>query len=97
MGDPPGRRTGDSQHRDSDTGPSEKEWARVLRAIGQKYGWLAKLLKTPEQDAVALRRGSGGVARRTREYRGPGHGHNGTVDTHAAELEPLEDRDIHWA
>ena len=35
--------------------------------------------------------------RRTREYRGPGRGHDGTVDTPAAESEPPEDRDIHWA
>jgi len=37
------------------------------------------------------------VARRTREHRGPGRGHDGTVDTPAAESEPLEDRDLHLA
>jgi len=41
--------------------------------------------------------GSGGVARRTREYSGPGRGHDRTVDTPAAESEPPADRDIHWA
>ena len=37
------------------------------------------------------------MARRTREHRGPGRGHDGTVDTPAAESEPPEDRDIHRA
>jgi len=37
------------------------------------------------------------VARRTTEHRGPGRGHDGTVDTPAAESEPPEDRDIHRA
>jgi len=97
IGDPPGRRTGDSRHQDSDTGPSEKERGRVLRAIVQKDPWLAKLLKTPEQEAVAPRPGSGAVARRTREHRGSGRGHDGTVDTPAAESEAPEDRDIHRA
>jgi len=69
----------------------------VLRAMVQKDPWLAKLLKTPEQEAVAPRPGSGAVARRTREHRGPGRDHDGTVDTPAAESEPLEDRDIHRA
>jgi len=41
--------------------------------------------------------GSGAVACRTREHRGPGHGHHGTVDTPAAESQPPEDRDIHRA
>jgi len=95
VGDLPGRRTADSQHRDSDTRPSEKERARVLMAIVQKDPWLAKLLKTPQQEAVAPRRGSGAVAHRTREHRGPGCGHDGTVDTPAAESEPPADRDIH--
>jgi len=54
-------------------------------------------LKTPEQEAVASRPGSGAVARRTREQRGPGRGHDGTVATPAAESEPPEDRDIHRA
>jgi len=63
----------------------------------QKDPWLAKLLNTPEQEAVAPRPGSGAVARRTREHRGPGRGHDGTVDTPAAESEPPEDRDIHRA
>ena len=34
------------------------------------------------------------MARRTREHRGPGRGHDGTVDTPAAESEPPEDCDI---
>jgi len=82
--DPPGRRTGDSRHPDSDTGPSEKERARVLRAIVQKDPWRAKFWMTPEQEAVAPRPGSGAVTRRTREHRGPGRGHDGTVDPAAA-------------
>ena len=41
--------------------------------------------------------GAGGVVRRTRDHRDPGHGHEGTVDTPAAESEPPEDRDIHRA
>jgi len=57
VGEPPGRHTRDSRHGDSDSGPSEKERARVLRAIVQKNPWLAKLLKTPEQEAVAPRPG----------------------------------------
>ena len=35
--------------------------------------------------------------RRTREHRGPGRGHDGTVDTPAAKSELPEDRDIHRA
>ena len=46
---------------------------------------------------MAPRPGSGGVAHRTREHRGPRPGHNGTVDTPAAELEPPDDRYIHRA
>jgi len=68
-----------------------------LRAIVQKDPWQAKLLKTPEQEAVAHRPGSGGVARRTREHRGPGRGDDSSVDIPAAESEPPEDRDIHRA
>ena len=34
------------------------------------------------------------MAHRTREHRGPGGGHEGTVDTPATESEPPEDRDI---
>jgi len=52
---------------------------------------------TPEQEAVAPRPGSGGVALRTREHRGPGRGHDGTVDTPAAESELPQDRNIHRA
>ena len=37
------------------------------------------------------------MPRRTREHRGPGRGHDGTVDTPAAESEPPEDRAIHRA
>jgi len=37
------------------------------------------------------------VARCTREHRGRGCGHHGTVDTPAAESEPPQDRDIHRA
>jgi len=37
------------------------------------------------------------VARRTREHLGPGRGHDRTVDTPAAELEPPVDRNIHRA
>jgi len=40
---------------------------------------------TAEQEAVAPRPGSGAVARRTREHRGPGRGHEATLDTPAAE------------
>jgi len=46
---------------------------------------------------VAPRPGSGALARRTTELRGPGRGHDGTVDTAAAESEPPEDRDIQRA
>jgi len=46
---------------------------------------------------VAPRPGSGAVARRTREHRGPGRGHDGTVDIPAAKSEPPEDHDIHRA
>ena len=66
-------------------------------AIVQKDPWLAKLLKTPEQEAVAPQPVSGGVAHRTREHRSPGRGIDGTVDTPAVESEPPEDRDIHQA
>ena len=66
-----------------------------MRAIVQKDPWLAKLLKTAEQEAVALRPGSGAVARRTREHRGLGRGHDGMVDTPAAKSQPQENRDIH--
>jgi len=68
-----------------------------MRAIVQKGLWLAKLLKTPEQEAVAPQPGSGAVACRTREHRGPGRGHDGTGDTPAAESEAPDDRDIHRA
>jgi len=37
------------------------------------------------------------VASRPSEHCGPGCGHDGTVDTPAAESEPPEDRDIHQA
>jgi len=36
----------------SDTWPYEKERARVLRASVQKDTWLAKLMKSPEREAV---------------------------------------------
>jgi len=54
-------------------------------------------MKSPEQEAVARRPGSAAVAPRTREHHGPGRGHDGTVDTPAAESEPPEDPDIHRA
>jgi len=73
------------------------ERARILRAIVQKDPLVAKPLKTNEQEAVAPRPGSGGVARRTREHGGPGRGPDGTGDTPAAESEPPEDRAIHQA
>ena len=46
---------------------------------------------------MAPRQGSRGVAHRTREHRSSGRGHDGTVETPAAESEPPEDRDIHRA
>ena len=51
-------------------------------------------MKTLEQEAVAPQPGSGALASRTTEHGGPGRGHDGTVDTPAAESEPPEDRDI---
>ena len=87
----------DSRHWYSDTGPSEKKRARVLRAIVQKDPWLAKLLKTGEQEDVEPRQGSGAVARRTRPHRGPARGHDRPVNKPAAESEPPASRDIHQA
>jgi len=54
-------------------------------------------MKSPEQEALAPRAGSGAVACRPRAHRGPGRGHDGTIDTPAAESEPPEDRDIYRA
>ena len=46
---------------------------------------------------MAPQPGSAAVARKTREHRGPGRGHDGTVDTPAAQSKAPEDRDIHRA
>ena len=58
---------------------------------------MANHFRTPEAKTDAPRPESVRVERKTREHRGPGRGHHGTVDTPTAESEPPEDSDIHRA
>ena len=116
--DQPSRRTQDSQHRDSDSGPSgsgpsEQDMLRVMRAFVQANPSMAQLLRNPETVApelspatvapelsaatVAPHPRPTAAAPKTREGRRPGRGHDGTMDSPAAQLESSEDRDIHRA
>ena len=59
-------------------------------------GWQTTF-RTPEAESDAPRPESVRVARKTREHRGLGWGHDCTVDTPTAESEPPEDGDLQRA
>ena len=100
--DQPSRCTQDSQHRDSDSGPSEQDMLRLMRAFIQANPSMAQLLRNHETVAPALSAATvapqprpSAAASKTREGRCPGRGHDGTMDSPAVQLESSEDRDIH--
>ncbi len=75
-----------------------------MRAFVQANPFMAQLLRNPEAvapepsaAAVAPQPRPTTAAPKTRKDRPPGRGHDGTMDSPAAQPEPSEDRDIHHA